>query len=262
MKARRRTAGEIRAGLKALYSEIATQNRDQIDEIVEHVVLVMQADERPIERTRLAFRNCDTATTKKELAAIKKLASGIAEKIGKPRALTGKKRQLLADRLETLHKPTIDALANSRAPLNVGALRVQFPPLLRQSNVSTSLIESLHLIVAACDTAEISDSIDEGPPQHRRDQVISRMLANAFAVLTGKEPTVVVIGKSEAKKVTLVPYAGACNTKRAKEPGKAGPFLAFLDSAFITLGVSSGPTNMAELAIKDRRASQARKTDP
>jgi hypothetical protein len=234
MTVRRRTPDEIRIELHALYAQIATQNQDEIPDIAEHIVLVMQADAQPIDRTRLAFRTCDTATTHKEIAEIRKLASSIVQRINNPRSLTGKSRRSLADRLETLHKPTIDALANSKTVIDVGALRIRFPQSLRQGNIDTlALGETLHMVIEACDGAPLIETTDEGRSQYRRDQVVARMLANAYATLTGKEPTFSVHGKPRAHVgARKIPYAGARILKSKKEPGPQGPYLGFVSAVF------------------------------
>ncbi|MGO9392574.1 hypothetical protein [Rhodoblastus sp.] len=254
----------MRVDLCAHYTQIATQNNDEIPRIVEHVVLAMRADPQPNARTRLAFRTCDTVTTTKEIAEIRERALGLAQRMINPRSLTNKSLHKLAERLETLHKPTIEALANSRTAIDVGALRIKFPQTLRQASFDApALIETLRIVTEACDGAMVVETSDEGRSQHRRDQVVARMLANAYATLTGKEPTLSVIGKAKSDATTRkVPFAGARIPRPKKELGPQGPFLDFVTTAFFAIGVQSDPWHMAKFAITDRKASRAKKRNP
>lgn len=222
------------------------------------------ADRRPP-----GFARTSIATTRNELESIAKYAGRLAEKHGS-RRLSSKDREKLAFFLESLHSPSVAALATTGASwdgpvpvlLNVGSLRTRLPTDLRAFDWE-SRISPDELRFIASKALEAASSIlppqppdadapssplpsREGAPDKPFAKAIGNVSAHAYRDVTGIDPVVSTVTETNSTRLGLA--IGAAH----------GPYVEFAEKIREAVGLN--PRSSHTLAAANRiRGGKGRK---
>ena len=176
------------------------------------------ADVNPVYEMYSGFKKLGRNSTKKELAALAKLANELAAK------------------LDNMHAPMIEVLANAG---------FKNSSVFNPHNQSTDIYDLTQLCRKLANAVELANvSIlplqgDTGRPEKPIANLLGKKLARDFEVLTGKQPT--------------VPF----NNEKSKS---YGPFLDFVTAIFSAIGIDASAETAARGAIKKHPAKSKEKT--
>ncbi|MEJ0092587.1 MAG: hypothetical protein WDN46_03885 [Methylocella sp.] len=210
------------------------------------------------DKSRRAFRPCETTLAVKELASISTRAGSLAHALESPSRHARRSCLQLAVRLETMHQTTIDALADTPAfktdrddyvLLDVGYVRTQFPNELRAVEIDRRrLAEDLRPLARAASMATPKESQDAGRARDNFAHGVGRHLAYSYQRLTEREPTIVVDPPEKALKA--IPYAGLPTRKALDRAGyPRGVFLDLITNVFLAMHIDTDPLHVARSAI-------------